>query len=498
MLTVTEKLKAELYDAVLKAAEALGPDVVIKALCPNHLEDYRRHVEASMVGIAGGMPGTSGFTMACFEAAKVPVGTHLYIQPIAELVRADENAVDTLLMMVPEVATVERLVHDTGGVAPEQVEAAFRSIAKAALWRTPSARYIRQHALGEAKRAIEALSGTRWVSLEAAGECADAIGKLADDEGDAKSGEEILVCMPHRDAIKLELESSGADAPRFVVHLPAHVVERSPEFRMIPVTDRFPAYDEKAKVIGFTQDHDYGGVRFHHMKVSDFYECNPDDGEPGTGLARNVTHWMYEPWPVASDAKSHQPGRSGNAEVLQIINEEAGRTLSREDFDLCKRIAKRVAALKPQPCDQSPAIDWRFLANEWADVATNGLQWLRNIKDNVSQPAQALENMENCVEGVMKLQEGLHETSRLEHLSADVIKLMSTQTTITLRQTEALLKFFGGFDLEVAIARYKDGLIAWDVHSPEKGGSFLGPTAVDAEHALHRREREAAHQVVLN
>jgi hypothetical protein len=267
---------------------------------------------------------------------------------------------------------------------------------------------------------------------------------------------------------------------------------------MIPVTDRFPAYDEKAKVIGFTQDHDYGGVRFHHMKVSDFYECNPDDGEPGTGLARNVTHWMYEPWPVASDAKSHQPGRSGNAEVLQIINEEAGRTLSREDFDLCKRIAKRVAALKPQPCDQSPAIDWRFLANEWADVATNGLQWLRNIKDNVSQPAQALENMENCVEGVMKLQEGLHETSRLEHLSADVIKLMSTQTTITLRQTEALLKFFGGFDLEVAIARYKDGLIAWDVHSPEKGGSFLGPTAVDAEHALHRREREAAHQVVLN
>ena len=136
---------------------------------------------------------------------------------------------------------------------------------------------------------------------------------------------------------------------------------------------------------------------------------------------------------------------------------------------------KRVAALKRQSCDKSAAIDWRFLANEWADVATNGLQWLRNIKENVSQPSQALENMEACVECVMRLQEGLHESFHLEHLSAEVIKLMSRQTTITLRQTEALLGFFGGFDSEVAIARYKDGLIAWGVHCPEKGAYFLGP-----------------------
>ena len=30
------------------------------------------------VGVAGNMPGTTGFTMAAFEAAKVPVGTKLY------------------------------------------------------------------------------------------------------------------------------------------------------------------------------------------------------------------------------------------------------------------------------------------------------------------------------------------------------------------------------------------------------------------------------------
>jgi hypothetical protein len=498
MLTVTEKLKSELYDAVLKAAEAVGPDVVIKALCPNHLDAFRRHVGSGMVGVAGSMPGTSGFTMACFEAAKVPVGTHLYALPIADAEETDENAVDRILTLVPEVAVAERLVREAGGVAPEQVEAAFRAIAKTAMSREPSARNVRQQALRDAKRAVEALSGSKWVTLEAAGECADAVEKLADHAGEAKAGEEIFVCIPNGDAIKLELESSGTDSPRFVVHLPAHAAEPPPELRMIPVTARLPVFDETAKVIGFTRDHDYEGVRFHHMKVAEFYEYNPDDGEPGSELARNVTHWMSEPWPVASGAEPGQFGSSEHAEVLQIINEEAGRTLSRDDFDLCKRIAKRVAKLGRQAGTPSPGVVWRFLANEWADVATNGLQWLRNIKENVSQPAQALENMEAGVKGVMKLQEGLPDSSRLEHLSSEVIKVMSMQTTITLRQAEALLRFFGGFDSEVAIARYKDGLIAWGLDYPDEGGLFLGPTAVDDVLAMHGRERATVPQVAVN
>ena len=35
------------------------------------------------VGEAGTMPGTAGFTMACFHADKVPLGTKLYTQPLA-------------------------------------------------------------------------------------------------------------------------------------------------------------------------------------------------------------------------------------------------------------------------------------------------------------------------------------------------------------------------------------------------------------------------------
>lgn len=39
----------------------------------------------AVVGEAGTMPGTSGFTMACFHADKVPLGTKLYTRPLEPL-----------------------------------------------------------------------------------------------------------------------------------------------------------------------------------------------------------------------------------------------------------------------------------------------------------------------------------------------------------------------------------------------------------------------------
>ena len=36
-------------------------------------------------------------------------------------------------------------------------------------------------------------------------------------------------------------------------------------------------------------------------------------------------------------------------------------------------------------------------ANEWADMATSGIQWLRNVRDGISTPEQALENMAECL-----------------------------------------------------------------------------------------------------
>lgn len=41
--------------------------------------------EQQAAGEAGTMPGTDGFTMACFKAGDVPVGTKLYTRPQAAL-----------------------------------------------------------------------------------------------------------------------------------------------------------------------------------------------------------------------------------------------------------------------------------------------------------------------------------------------------------------------------------------------------------------------------
>jgi hypothetical protein len=51
--------------------------------------------------------------------------------------------------------------------------------------------------------------------------------------------------------------------------------------------------------------------------------------------------------PVSAPAVSH-------ADAVQIVHEEAGRTLSKDDFDLCMRIAKR-ALTRPEPA--APAQD---------------------------------------------------------------------------------------------------------------------------------------------
>lgn len=39
----------------------------------------------------------------------------------------------------------------------------------------------------------------------------------------------------------------------------------------------------------------------------------------------------------------------------------------------------------------------RHSANEWADMATSGIQWLRNVRDGMSSVEAALENMDECL-----------------------------------------------------------------------------------------------------
>ncbi|MGO4608389.1 DUF4406 domain-containing protein [Variovorax sp. 2RAF20] len=68
--------------------------------------------------------------------------------------------------------------------------------------------------------------------------------------------------------------------------------------------------------------------------------------------------------------------------------------------------------------------------------------------------------------------------------------------TITLRQAEELVAFFGGHDAEVTIARESPGLpaglYAWLTDDPGEGSAYLGATEVDDDLADNGRPNPAA------
>lgn len=63
------------------------------------------------------------------------------------------------------------------------------------------------------------------------------------------------------------------------------------------------------------------------------------------------------------------------------------------------RVFRAMLAAAPSP-PQDPA---SHRANEWADAAVNGLQWLRNIRDGVSGVDEAILEMESNVTRCRKL-----------------------------------------------------------------------------------------------
>ncbi len=61
------------------------------------------------------------------------------------------------------------------------------------------------------------------------------------------------------------------------------------------------------------------------------------------------------------------------------------------------RDGKVLEAVPVYTAPPAQTINWdalRHSANEWADMATNGLQWIRNIVDGISDPKAALKDME--------------------------------------------------------------------------------------------------------
>lgn len=100
-------------------------------------------------------------------------------------------------------------------------------------------------------------------------------------------------------------------------------------------------------------------------------------------------------------------------EIMELADEYAGAqacavtATSTADADTTKernallsaiRAALAATQLAVQRGDAQAWNDFEALrhsANEWADMATSGLQWLRNIVDGISDPKQALANLES-------------------------------------------------------------------------------------------------------
>lgn len=64
-----------------------------------------------------------------------------------------------------------------------------------------------------------------------------------------------------------------------------------------------------------------------------------------------------------------------------------------------------------ETCDQ-------HVANEWADMASNGVVWLRNICDGISTPLEALAEMESNLTRIRSLPHAPKANERLEPLGS--------------------------------------------------------------------------------
>lgn len=113
-----------------------------------------------------------------------------------------------------------------------------------------------------------------------------------------------------------------------------------------------------------------------------------DNTTPGGNAAIPVVVW-------ATSAPKHIPNDFAFFEteeyaVALVKQSDARAALNDKDAE--------IAALRKY------AEVWRHASNEWADSATSGLQWLRNIRDGISTVEAAIANTEgsiaHCIAGV--------------------------------------------------------------------------------------------------
>ena len=74
-----------------------------------------------------------------------------------------------------------------------------------------------------------------------------------------------------------------------------------------------------------------------------------------------------------------------------------------DECDARESIKQRRADLVAALTSPQGVPGWRHIANEWADAATNGLQWLRNVKDGISKPDDGIDCMTRNIQRIQSL-----------------------------------------------------------------------------------------------
>jgi hypothetical protein len=102
--------------------------------------------------------------------------------------------------------------------------------------------------------------------------------------------------------------------------------------------------------------------------------------------------------PVAAEGQvsAAAPARLTDEQIMRIAGDVKHRNAGVWPGEVA--FVRAIERASEGQAQTSAAVeDWRHAANEWADTAYNGLQWLKNIEDGITTDVKAArENLESC------------------------------------------------------------------------------------------------------
>jgi hypothetical protein len=125
--------------------------------------------------------------------------------------------------------------------------------------------------------------------------------------------------------------------------------------------------------------------------------------------------------------------------------------------------ALKAAQPAQVPWSAADVEELRHVANEWADFATNGLQWVRNIVDEISKPADALANLTSSMEHCRAVNDGSQAMRRAIFAPKPAQVAVPTQAESLMRQ----------YMRETMQAESESMAKVFAVPAPKQEGGFL-------------------------